>query len=123
MGGEEFVQTRQLAGRGPHEVDAGAAVHVNVNETGRQDGLGKGVVCKIDHLRILRNFPLGTRGDGGDEAVLNKEERVFYFFLRRIETISREHDHIAFASTGVKSLAGSITTVRHQFSAKDGLGE
>ena len=61
--------------------------------------LGEGVVRKIDHRRILRNFPLSARGDGGDEAVLNKEERVLYFFLWRIETISAENDHIAFAST------------------------
>ena len=103
MGGQEFVQTRQLAGRGPHEIDAGAAVHVNVDETRRQDGLGE-AVREIDHPRILRNFPLSARGDGGDEAVLNKKERVFYFFLRRIETISGENDHIAFESDCVNSL-------------------
>src|SRR5580658_195956 len=65
VGSEEFVQMRQFAGRGSHEIDAGAAVHVNVDEAGHQDGIGKAVVSKVglgkvDHGRILRNFPLGA---------------------------------------------------------------
>ena len=86
MRGQEFVQMRQFGGRGPHDIEAGAAVHVNVDETRREDGAGK-VFGKIDHGGVARNFLLSPRGNGGDEAVLNKQERILYLFLRRIETM------------------------------------
>ena len=83
---------RQFGGRGPHDIESGAAVHVNVDETRREDGVGK-VFGKIDHHRMLRDFLLSSRGNGRDQAVLNKQERVLYLFLRRIEAIGAEDNH------------------------------
>ena len=40
VGDEKLVQARQFGGRGAHDVEAGAAVHVDVDETGGQDCAG-----------------------------------------------------------------------------------
>src|SRR5580658_6245161 len=60
----------------------------------RQDGVSKAVACKIDHRRIPGDFPLGPRGNRGDETILNKDERVLYFFPGCIEAIRAEDDHV-----------------------------
>jgi hypothetical protein len=39
---------------------------------------------------------LSSGGKSGDKAVLNKNERGVYLFLRSVEAIGGENDHIAF---------------------------
>jgi hypothetical protein len=48
---------------------------------------------------------LSPRRNGGDEAVLNKQERILDLFLRRIETISAEDDHIPFEQVALDHIA------------------
>jgi hypothetical protein len=89
MAGEELVQMRKFGGSSPHDIEAGAAVHVNVDETGREDGVGE-----VNRGCTLRDFFLSPRGNGRDEAVLYKEERILDFFLRGVETTGAEDDHV-----------------------------
>ena len=109
MGGQEIVKTRQLGWRGPHDIEAGAAVHVNIDETGREDGVGK-IVRNVNRSTVafLGISRSSARGNGGDHPVLDKEERVLYLFLRRVETIGAEDDHISVKSCCLESGAFSV---------------
>ena len=68
-------------------------MHVNVDKTGGEDGVGK-IVGKINHGGVRRDFLLSPRGNGGDEAIFNKDEWVEYLFLRCVEAMSAEDDHV-----------------------------
>src|ERR1700676_635997 len=85
---------RQFSSRSAHDIESGAAVHVNVDEAGRENGIGK-ITGEIDLGDIRRNFAPSARGKFGDEAVLNKDERMLYLFLRSVKALRAEHDHIA----------------------------
>src|SRR5271155_4847665 len=51
---KKFMQMRQLGRRCSHDIETGAAVHVNVDDPRHQNR-----VTKIDHRGSARYFPLG----------------------------------------------------------------
>src|SRR5258708_19882968 len=55
------------------------------------------IASQIDCGGTHWNFPLTSRGNFRDQAVLDKHERILDLFLRRIEAFGAENDHIAFA--------------------------
>jgi hypothetical protein len=89
---QKFVEPRQFGGRCLHDVNSGAAVHVDIDEARRQDGIWE-IASEINHGCVLGNFLLRPRGDARDAAILDKQERVQYLFPRREKTMSAENNH------------------------------
>jgi len=72
---QKFVEVLQFGERRSHDVDSGAAVHMDIDEAWGQNGIWE-IAGKVKHGCLGRNLSLRPRGYRGNAAILNKQERV-----------------------------------------------
>ena len=84
-----------LRGRA-HDVESGAAVHVNINVAGGENGIGK-IFGEIHQIGAGGNFFLVARRNRRDHSVVDEDERVLDFVDRSKETMGAEDNHISLA--------------------------
>lgn len=89
---QKSIETRQISGTRQHDINSCASVHVNVDKTRRQNGM-RTIAGKVNDGRRIWDLLLSSRGNTGNEAVLDKQQRIYDLFPRSIKTMSAENDH------------------------------
>src|ERR1700722_576199 len=82
MRNQKLIETGKFVKRCPHDVEPRPSVHVYIDESGRQNGIGI-VSGKVDYRRIVRNLARGSRRHFREAAVFDEDQRVQYLLEGR----------------------------------------